>query len=509
MKRVLQLSLIAAAFTLLVLGSGKSSAFQEEVTFNNQVVRIFQAKCQVCHHPGDIAPFSLMTYAEARPWARAIQEKVVLREMPPWKPVDGCGEFDGDRRLTDDEIATISRWADSSAREGDPALLPEPRTFPDVWPLGPPDVVLQPEGDYVVKPGADIYRCFSIPTALRGDRYISAVEIKPGNRNVVHHVIIYLDRTGASKQLDDADPEPGYTSFGGPGFDAAGTLGGWSPGARGRFEPEGNAWLLTEGVRAVIQVHYHPRGNTTETDRTQVGLYYARQPVRKDIQAVPIVNDSFRIPAGDPHYRVTASQTVPPGLALHLIGVYPHMHLLGREMSVEAQSPDGSSRCLINIDKWSFQWQGMYFFKEQIPLPAGTTVRVTSYYDNSAGNPLNPNNPPKPVAWGEQTTDEMCVLFLEVSLDAQNRTPSSPTIKSVSIDSNTLVVQGQRFLPGSDIEIDGTRLSDTINHKKKKKATKQLMSGGDWKSLLVPGRASSITVLNTDGARSDAVAFTR
>jgi hypothetical protein len=185
------------------------------------------------------------------------------------------------------------------------------------------------------------------------------------------------------------------------------------------------------------------------------------------------------------------------------------MHLLGREMSVEAQSRDGSTRCLINIDKWSFQWQGMYFFKEQIPLPAGTTVKVTSYYDNSANNPLNPNNPPKPVAWGEQTTDEMCVVFLEVSLDAQNRIPSSPAINNVSIDSNSLVVQGKGFLAGSDIEIDGTRLSDTINHKKKKKATKQLLSSDDWKSLLVPGRQASITVLNPDGVRSGSVAFTR
>jgi hypothetical protein len=222
------------------------------------------------------------------------------------------------------------------------------------------------------------------------------------------------------------------------------------------------------------------------------------------------VNDKFRIPAGDSHYQVTASQTVPPGLSLHLVGVYPHMHLLGREMAFEAQSSDGSTRCLINIDKWSFQWQGMYFFKEQVPLPSGTKIKVTSYYDNSANNPLNPNSPPKVVAWGEQTTDEMCVVFLEVSLEAQARTPSSPSIKSVSVDSSDrLVVDGQRFLPGSDIEIDGTRLSDTINNKKNKKATKQLLSSGDWKSLLVPGRQAAITVLNTDGVRSSAVAFTK
>src|SRR5215468_12434356 len=293
-KRVVLSLIIAASLSLVCSGLGKTR--QDPITFNNQVVRIFQRNCQVCHHPGDIAPFSLMTYRDARPWARSIQQKVVTRQMPPWKPATGCGDFAGERRLSDDEISLISQWVDAGSPEGNAADLPDPSNFPDGWTLGTPDVIVQPDQDYSINPGNDIYRCFSIPTSLRGDRYISAVDIRPGNRKIVHHVIIYLDTNGESKQLDDADPGPGYTSFGGPGFNAAGTLGGWAPGTRSRFEPAGNAWFLPKNARVVIQVHYHPTGSSVETDRTQVGLYYARDVVRKDIQVLPLVNTSFTIP---------------------------------------------------------------------------------------------------------------------------------------------------------------------------------------------------------------------
>ncbi|MEW6209527.1 MAG: ascorbate-dependent monooxygenase [Acidobacteriota bacterium] len=506
MKRIILVPFLTCAFALISSGMKESSASQQEITFSNQVVRIFQQNCQTCHHPGDIAPFSLMTYRDARPWARSIKEKVILREMPPWKPTEGCGDFVGVRRLTDAEIQTISEWVDEGAVEGNPADLPEPLSFPDEWTLGQPDVILQPDADYTVKPGNDIYRCFTMPTALRGDRYISAVEIKPGNRNVVHHVILYIDTTGVSRQLDEADPGPGYTSFGGPGFDAAGTLGGWAPGFRAQFLREGMAWPLPNGARIVAQVHYHPRG-AEETDRTQIGLYFARAPVKKDVQVAPIINTNFTIPANDPHYRVNALFIVPPGINAHAIGIAPHMHLLGREMKVEARYFNGDTRCLINIDDWDFNWQGVYDYEEPVPLPQLTQLSLTAYYDNSANNPFNPNNPPRPVRWGEQTTDEMCIAFILFTLDSQNNAPSQPQISDVSVQGDKLRVKGSGFLPGADIEIDGQRLVDTKNHKKKKKSAKELTSNQDWKTWAAAGRQSIVTVLNTDGVRSEGKPF--
>ncbi len=505
MKKTSAVLFLTALFAAVLSGAG-SRAAADDPTFNNQVVRIFQRNCQTCHHPGDVAPFSLMTYRDARPWARSIQEKVVLKQMPPWKPVAGCSEFQGERILADDEISTISRWVDAGSPEGDPADLPPPLTFTDGWPLGPPDAVLQPEGDYTVRPGNDIYRCFSIPTDGRGDRYISAVEIKPGDRNVVHHVIIFLDPTGVSKALDDADAEPGYTSFGGPGFDAAGIIGGWAPGSRSRFENDGTAWKIPSGARVVIQVHYHPR-DIIETDRTQIGLYYARQPVRKEIGVLPLINENFTIPAGDPHYRVTAGfPAIPPGYNAHALAVAPHMHLLGREISVSAAAPNGTSTCLVNINDWSFQWQGFYYFKEPVPLTAGTRLSAVAYYDNTSNNPRNPNSPPKAVRWGEQTTDEMCVAFITYTLDAENLDVSSPAINGVSADGGQLTVTGRGFLKGADIEIDGHRLTDCRNVKK---SNKRITSGDAWQALAPAGKQVSVTVLNTDGVRSTAMSFTR
>ncbi len=508
MRKALMIVLVGAS--LFFIGSSKRAlrASQSEPTFSNQIVRIFQRNCQACHHPGDIAPFSLMNYRDARPWARAIKEAVVMRKMPPWKAKAGCAEFDGERRLSDDDIATISGWVDAGAPEGDPAELPAPLTFEGDWALGAPDVVLQPDEDYTVKPGNDIYRCFTIPTKLRGDRYISAVDIKPGNRTVVHHVIIYLDTTGESKQLDDADPGPGYTSFGGPGFVATGTLGGWAPGARARFEPNGNAWVLPKDARVVIQVHYHPTGEESATDRTQIGLYFARQPVIKDIQVAPIFNTSFTIPAGAPRHRVTALLPVP--VNAHLLGIFPHMHLLGREMTVEARSLSGETRCLIDIDDWNFNWQGFYYYKEPVPITPFTVLSLTAHFDNSENNPFNPNSPPKTVQWGEQTTDEMCLAFIEFTIDNLSHTPSTPELTSAAAGPDgKLTINGKGFTAGADILVNGERVRDTLNHKKKKKAEKLLTSKADWKRLAQPGTQVFVSILNTDGVESNKVAFTR
>ncbi|MBP6824752.1 MAG: hypothetical protein KA368_24610, partial [Acidobacteria bacterium] len=249
---------------------------QPTPTFNKEIVRIFQKNCQTCHHPGDIAPFSMMTYDETRPWARAIREAVALKKMPPWKPVAGCVDLKDARGLTQEEINTIVAWADGGAPEGAANDMPAPQTFPEGWPLGEPDFVADMGANFTPVQGRDTYRCFSVPvSALRGDRYIQGMDVRPGNRKIVHHVIAYPDPGGKSIALDAAEPGAGYTCFGGPGFDISASLndviagksfmlGGWAPGVRGYFSPEGTGTKMPGGTndRVVLQVHYHPTGET-------------------------------------------------------------------------------------------------------------------------------------------------------------------------------------------------------------------------------------------------------
>ncbi len=484
--------------------TGKRS--QGAPTFNKEVVRIFQKNCQTCHHPGDIAPFSLMTYKDARPWAQAIREQVILKKMPPWKPAPGCGDFRDARGLAQEEINTIVAWADGGAPEGNPADLPAPIEFPDGWPLGAPDLIVQSDVDYTPPTQGDMYRCFSVPVnSLRGDRWISAVSVKPGNAKIVHHVIAYGDPGGVSAQLDERDPGPGYTCFGGPGFNNTDILGGWAPGSRGYFAPDGAGIKLTNNSRVVIQVHYHPTGEK-ETDRTPVGIYLAKSPVQRQLQLLPLVNTTFAIPPGAKNHEVAASFTIPNLISAKLWVVTPHMHLLGKKIKVELTRAGASaSDCLVNIPDWNFNWQGTYLYQNPVDLSGGSTLKLTCNFDNSTDNPLNPNNPPKTVRWGEETTDEMALAFIGFTLDAAVLPTSMPTLGEVMVDSQgNLVVTGNRFLAGADLEINGRSLRDTTAEQ-----TNRLSSTELWKVYAAPGQPVDVTVLNPDGVRTPAIKFTR
>jgi len=389
------------------------------VTFNSQIVRLFQQHCQVCHRAGEAAPFSLTTFRDTYPWRQQILLAAESRKMPPWKPVAGHGDFTGVRRLSESEIALIKRWVESGAAEGDARDLPPAREFPSGWSTGTPDVVLTPEAAFDVPASAsDLYRCFTIPTSFTEDRWVSASEVMPGNRRIVHHVLTFIDRSGVSESLDRADPGLGYTCFGGPGFAPQGGLGGWAPGAPPAVMPAGVGLLLPAGARVVIQVHYHNAGATT-SDRTAIGLHFARKPIDKRARSIPVLNRTFVIPGGAARHEVRASYTLPPTWNLHAIGIAPHMHLLGREVRVTATYPDGTRRSLIYIDDWDFNWQGTYEYATPVPLPGGTRIDVEAIFDNSSGNPRNPNSPPKDVRWGDATTDEMLVAFLRVTVDAE------------------------------------------------------------------------------------------
>jgi mono/diheme cytochrome c family protein len=254
MKRALASAVIcgfAAIVSLVVWSSrGQTQAAPPDAppTFSNEVARIFQNNCQSCHHPGDIAPFSLMSYEEAAPFAESIKEKTQSRQMPPWKAAPGCGEFANSRALSDEDIDTISRWVDAGAPEGNPADMPAPLSFPDEWKNGEPDFALvTAKNGFKIPAGVteDVYRCFTLPTNFSSDRFVTGIEIKPGNRTIVHHVLLFLDGTGASVALDRADPGPGYSMFGGIGFTPTGFLGGWAPGGAPQTLPEGTGFLTT------------------------------------------------------------------------------------------------------------------------------------------------------------------------------------------------------------------------------------------------------------------------
>lgn len=390
-------------------------------TFNKEVVRIFQSACQNCHHPGDIAPFSMMDYASVRPWARSIQQSVLLKTMPPWKPAQGGDVFKAARLLSQQDIDTISAWVNASAPEGDPADLPPPLTFDGSWALGPPDLILKmPVPFTLAATGNDIYQCFSLPTNLPSNTYVSAFQVLPGDRTVVHHVIMYSDPLGQSKQLQaKAGAGPGYPCFGDPGFSPdTSFLAAWAPGFRPSFMNIGTAMQVPAQGYMALQVHYHLSGKPT-SDQTQVGLYFAQWPVDKIVSSLPMVNTNFTIPAGNPHFPVSASQVIP--LNAHLVSVGPHMHLLGRESHVSILSPDGKTTApLIDINDWDFNWQGFYDYVQPVAVVPGSKIQFTEYFDNSANNPRNPHSPPIPVSWGEQTTDEMAVAFFGYTLDAQH-----------------------------------------------------------------------------------------
>ena len=399
-------------------------------TWSGAVASILNSKCVSCHRTGEVAPFALQSFAQAHAWAGAIKTYTASGAMPPWKPADGYGTFKNvdQHTLSSEERATLAKWADAGAPEGNPALAPKPPHFTQGWQLGQPDLVLKPERAFhLAADGDDVYRNFVIDPHFTEDRWVSAVEIRAGNRSVVHHVINYIDTSGASDKLEakQGDGQPGYVSFGGPGFLPAGMIGGWAPGNDPAFLPSGIAMHVPKGCRIVVQVHYHKDGKP-EVDQTSVGLHFAKAPVTQAMRNMMVLNYMFQLPPGQSRYEVKSSTVV--NQPIHAIAVTPHMHLLGREIKVWATLPDGTERPMVWIKDWDFNWQANYHFKTPMALPEGTRINLVAYYDNSAANERNPNRLHlKPVTWGEQTTDEMCLAFVAFTRDGEHIAPSTHT----------------------------------------------------------------------------------
>lgn len=386
-----------------------------KVNYTRDIAPILQAHCMNCHRPGEVAPFSLTNYDDARKRARQIARVANSRIMPPWKPETGFGHFLDERRLTPREIELLSAWAEAGAPQGNTVDLPAPPQFVDGWQLGEPDLVLKmPEPFEIHAEGRDIIRQFVIPIPITEDKLVAVAEFRPGNRRVVHHAIFYLDSTGAARLKDATDPGPGYATFGGPGIIPTGGLGGWSPGATPRFLPDNMGRQLKKGSDLVLQIHYHPSGKV-EQDQSTVGVYFVKKPSTKIVGGIMVLDRGVDIPAGEKRHGMTGSYSLP--MDLTIVGITPHMHLLGREMKVTATLPDGRIEPLVWIKDWNFNWQDQYMYAEPFVLPKGTRLDVAAYYDNSSDNPSNPSSPPQRVTWGEQTTDEMFICFFTVTMN--------------------------------------------------------------------------------------------
>jgi peroxiredoxin len=416
----------------------RAVAKEGKVTYHRDVEPIVQKHCQECHRPGEVGPFSLMTYKQAVNWAQDIKDYTKRREMPPWKLSQGIA-FHNERRLSDQEIKTLADWADGGTPAGDPKAAPPPRKFVDGWQLGVPDLILTPEDDFLVGPsGKDLFRCFVMPTKLTEDKYVAAVELRPGNPQVVHHVLLFVDTMGQARKLELTDQEkeqknpvvdehtgkpskydrgPGYTRTMGVGFLPKINLTGWAPGYNSRLFPEGVGIFLPKNADVVMQVHYHRNGRA-EKDRTRVGLYFAKKKMDHPYQSGAVAGGAgkgpfrffFSIPPGEERFRLDGDTWATQDFTL--FSIMPHMHLLGREITLTMTPPEGKEKTLLAIKHWDYNWQEMYFLKEPMQVKAGTKFHVEAYYDNSDKNPLNPSSPPRRVTLGEQTTNEMCFVFL-------------------------------------------------------------------------------------------------
>lgn len=384
-----------------------------DVTFTRHIAPILYANCTQCHRPGEIAPFSLISYEDAAKRAEWIQDVTASRLMPPWRAAEGYGHFLGERHLSVTDRKLIATWADQGAPRGDSADMPLLPEFPADWQLGKPDLVLEaPHSVRVPADGPDVFHHFVIPAAFGEDKMISAVEFRPGNPKVVHHAVLLMDGSGLAQELDAKSPEPGYVTTGGTGVALAGMLSVWAPGVTPRHLPEGIAIVAPKKADLVVQLHLHPSGRA-EDDRSKIGIYFAKKPVTRPIMSRPIVFGPINvdIPPGATDHRMAATIELP--IEVTLTGVLPHMHLIGKEMKVTATLPDGAIESLVWIKDWNFNWQDVYLYRRPVVLPKGSKIEISARYDNSSDNPFNPNKPPQRMLFGMETTDEMCLALFQ------------------------------------------------------------------------------------------------
>jgi peroxiredoxin len=361
---------------------------------------IVRQKCQGCHRPGDVGPFSLLTYDQVRRRGASIREAVDERRMPPWHADPKHGKFKNDRSLSSHERAVILAWIEQGMPKGDAKEEVVKAKEGDGWHIGNPDHVFEMPKPYTVPAqGVLPYQHFRVPTNFKEDTWVRAIEVRPGERSVVHHVIVYV----VDGKADDKDGKRRIH------------LSTYAPGLGHEVFPEGAAKLISAGSDLVFEMHYTPMGRM-KSDRSSVGLVLAKEPVKKLVTTVGIFNRSFKIPPGDGNHAVESSFTVPRDA--QLLGLFPHMHLRGKDFRYVATYPDGSTEVLLDVPAYDFGWQTQYLLAEAKALPKGTKIECFAHFDNSDKNPANPD-PKRTVRWGRQTADEMMIGFIDLLVDAK------------------------------------------------------------------------------------------
>ncbi|MBS1774117.1 MAG: T9SS type A sorting domain-containing protein [Bacteroidetes bacterium] len=399
------------------------SLAQTTPVWSTDVAPILYNKCATCHRQGGIAPNPLITYNDAVSISGSISANVQSKKMPPWPPDPYFNRMAHERILSQAEIDKIVSWANNGTPQGNPGLAPPVPTFNNNGDLpGTPDLNVKIPLYTSTATTGDVYQCFVIPSGLSAERYISAFEAIPGNRSIVHHVLVYADTTGACAALDAADPNPGYVNFGGVGSNSAILLGGWVPGTSPITLPTGFGLRLPKNADIVIQIHY-PGNTLGQKDSTSIHFFFTPTNNVRNVRIDPILNhqggalcslsptSTLIIPANQ---QITFTET--SGISsfvgnISLLGVAPHMHLIGRNISVFGITPTNDTQKYIRINNWDFQWQGFYLFRKLLKVPQGTTLYSNAFYDNTTANPRNPSSPPKTVTAGEATTDEMMLTF--------------------------------------------------------------------------------------------------
>jgi hypothetical protein len=411
---------IWAALLACVAAPAAIAADAKTLTYSRDVAPILRRACEKCHRPGEAAPMSLQTFEEVRPWAKAIGKQVRTREMPPWDVLHGEDKWVNDPSLSDEEIAIVTGWVAAGAPEGNPADLPAAAVFSTGWTIGEPDLILTPVFPYEVPPdGNDRFEFVSLPTGLTEERWVSAVQVLPGDRKVVHHVMAYVEQ------------EDEYSEEWGSRRGRRGNLmTEFAVGNSGDVFKEGTGKLLKPGSSIMLEIHYHPYGEPT-IDRTQIGFKFHPKgaPARRVISKGISTRD-LHIPAGEPSRRSEADYYLRQ--PAEIISFQPHMHCRGKSMDLEAILPDGTRQMLCSVPTFNFNWQITYTFKTPPLLPAGTTLYVTALHDNSASNPNNPD-PTTDVWWGPQTTDEMMIGWTDIVFHDEEFT--EPVIETAEIGS--------------------------------------------------------------------------
>jgi Tfp pilus assembly protein PilF len=392
----------------------------EPVTFNKQIAPLIFQYCATCHRPGEAAPFPLLSYQDVRRHASQIVAVTQSRYMPPWLPEPGYGDFTGARRLTADQLHLIAEWVKGGAPEGNSVDLPPQPQFTEGWQIGPPDLLVQMPRPYRLAAGSgDVFRDFVVPVNLKDTKYVRAIELRPGNKRVVHHANIWIDRRQLLRRRDGEDGQPGFpgmenvsTEARSDSFEPDSHFLFWKPGTVIEPAPENMTWKLDPGTDLILNLHLQPSGKE-EMIQPAIGFYFSNKPPQLHPMLVQLEEDgAIDIQPGARDFNVMDHITLP--VDADVLSIYPHAHYLGKQVEAWAILPDGTRTWLIKIRDWDINWQAVYTYRNPVHLPKGTTVEMRITYDNSESNPRNPSHPPKRVHAGPRSEDEMGHVWLQM-----------------------------------------------------------------------------------------------